>query len=371
MKTKKLTIGFVLALLGSFAHAQSGLDSIIVEKYYVADSADSYESTNAGAGALPIGSVTYRIYADLAPGYNFQALYGVNSPLHELKLITTTTFFNNEDRGTTNANGIPSAQLKNNTNALDSWFSVGAAATGQLGVLKSEDNGAANLISANTVLKNNSSAIGIPLTTQDGMMAGTTVSVTFVGLSIQLNVFDATSLAGSLFSTTNGSIAALGGVTGPTSSNRVLVGQFTTDGDFCYELNLQIGTPTGGFENYVAKNPSSSEFSVPSLMGCITAASSTTSIAKNTSEENEAFKIYPNPAKDLLTVEITSASKQNNVANGYAIYGVQGNEIIHNTLGTISEKQKENIDISSLKPGMYFVKITVDGVVTTKKIIKN
>ena len=114
MKTKNTLLSIGLALLGSCAFAQSGLDSIIVEKYYVADSTDSYASLNATAGILPIGSVTYRLYADLAPGYNFQALYGVNSPQHELRFSTTTSFFNNEDRGTTNANGIPSNQLKNN-----------------------------------------------------------------------------------------------------------------------------------------------------------------------------------------------------------------------------------------------------------------
>jgi len=365
---KKNILGLGLILLGGFAHAQTGLDSIIVEKYYIADSADSYVSTFATAGTLPIGSVTYRIFADLAPGYNFQALFGINTPLHELKFTTTTSFFNNEDRGSTNANGIPFAQLKNNTNALDSWFSVGATAAGQLGVLKSEDDGVANLIAANSILKNAPASIGIPLTSQDGMIAGTPLSVTFVNVNAQLSVFDATSLAGNSFSTTNGSVAALGGVVGPTASNRVLVGQFTTDGEFCYELNLQIGTPTGGVESYVAKNPSGSEISIPTLMGCLN-LSSTVNV-KDSKSTVQSFKVYPNPANDLLVLEIASSSNQS-TANSYAIYGVQGNEIMHNSLGLVSEKHIENIDLSSLKPGMYFIKITIDGVVSTKKIIKN
>src|SRR5882762_5170611 len=108
MKTKKLMLGFGLALLGgTLAHAQ-GLENVTVEKYYVSNAADATGSV----GALPAGSVTYRIYADLATGYKFQALYGVAT--HALKLTTTTTFFNNEDRGATTPNGISVVNTKKN-----------------------------------------------------------------------------------------------------------------------------------------------------------------------------------------------------------------------------------------------------------------
>jgi hypothetical protein len=35
-------------------------------------------------------------------------------------------------------------------------------------------------------------------------------------------------------------LAVLAGVAGPTSSNKVLIGQFTTDGVFTFALNIQI-----------------------------------------------------------------------------------------------------------------------------------
>jgi len=44
---------------------KKALEGIIVEKYYVATSADLKDTVG---GALPKGSVTYRIYADLKPG---------------------------------------------------------------------------------------------------------------------------------------------------------------------------------------------------------------------------------------------------------------------------------------------------------------
>ena len=162
---KKNILGLGLLLLGTFAHAQNGLDSVIVERFYISDANDAAGSTSASAGTLPIGSVTYRIYADMQPGYKFEALYGVTT--HELRLSTTTTFFNNEDRGAIVPNGITVNYTKNNTVMLDSWFSVGATAIGKVGVLKSEDTDG-TIGNTDALLVNNDPLAGIPLTTQDG-----------------------------------------------------------------------------------------------------------------------------------------------------------------------------------------------------------
>ena len=263
--TKKIFLGLGLSLLGTVTFAQNGLEKIIVEKYYISTKEDSVASADAFAGTLPVGSVTYRVYADMLPGYRFQALYG-NSD-HPLKIATTTSFFNNEDRGATTANGIASAQLKNNTVALDSWFSVGASAVGQFGVLKTEDDGAANLLNTSAILNNLDPALGIGLKTQDGNMAGKPEAVTLVGFTNELDVFDAISQSGNSLITNDAAISALSGATGPTAENRILLGQFTTDGVFTFELNIQIGTPTAGVsEKYVASNPIHGEFSIPTLI---------------------------------------------------------------------------------------------------------
>ena len=258
---KKITFILGLLTISTLTFAQKGLEKIIVEKYYISNTADSTGSV----GTLPTGSVTYRVYADMLPGYKFQALYG--NPDHALKINTTTSFFNNEDRGAKTANDILSTQLKNNTVALDSWLSVGASAKGQFGVLKTEDDGKANLLTLNTLLKNNAAAMGIPLTTQDGNEVGSPESVTLIGFSNELDIFDATSLAGNSLITNNAAISALNGATGPTAENRVLLGQFTTNGVFTFEFNIQIGTPTPGVsEKYVARNPQAGEFSISSLI---------------------------------------------------------------------------------------------------------
>ncbi len=262
MKKTILILGFLF--FGNFiVLSQNGLEKIIVEKFYVSNIDDSIGSI----GNLPVGSITYRIYADMLPGYNFQALYGVSgSNSHSLEVKTSTSFFNNEDFGAISPNGIKVNNLKKNTVLLDSWFSVGAAGSGKVGVLKTQDTDGA-IANNNGVLQNTDSIMGLPVYTHDGMIAGTPKGVTFVGFTNELDVFDMISQVGNDFKTINGSIASLGGSTGPNLENIVLIGQFTTEGIFSFKLNVQIGTPSGETEKYVAENPSADEKHISSLVG--------------------------------------------------------------------------------------------------------
>ena len=288
---KKITFIVGLVAFSTIVRSQTenGLEKIIVEKYYVSNAADAAGSK----GVLPVGSITYRVYADMLPGYRFQAMYGdVN---HTLKFGSTTSFFNNEERGQTNPDQILSTNLKNNTVALDSWFSVGAAANEQFGVLKTEDDGVENLlpINSNLMLKNTTPLMGLALNVQDGIITGTPETVSFVGLSqTDLAVFKATSQKGNSFSTNTGAISALNGAQGPTVGNRILLGQFTTDGDFSFELNIQIGTPTPGVsQNYVANNPTGNEISIPSLILVPNIAPSISVSAPSTANVGDVIKL--------------------------------------------------------------------------------
>ncbi len=261
---KKLLIALGMLISANMVNAQNGLESIIVEKYYVSNAADAAGST----GTLPAGSVTYRFYADMLPGYKFQVAYGTAD--HTLSLTTSTTFFNNEDRGAVNPT-YTKTQARANTVMLDSWLSVGAGCAANFGVLKSEDDGVLNVVNTNGILANNNASAGIPLTTQDGLLAGSPEAVTFVGQAAAqaANALDATSQAGSSFVLTNGAWSALAGATGPTGTNRILIAQLTTDGILTYNFNIQIGTPTGGVERYVTSNPTGAEIVIPSLQGTL------------------------------------------------------------------------------------------------------
>ncbi|MBK9800949.1 MAG: hypothetical protein IPP56_14900 [Bacteroidetes bacterium] len=250
---KKISI-LLLCILSSNAFAQNGLRKIEVETYYVSDSNDAAYSK----GKLPVGSVTYRVYVEMLPGYRFQAVYGI--PNHELKIATSTSFYNDDTYGASVPNVIPLRVVNSGLLLLDSWISVGAAAESSYGVLKSNDNGVNTLVNSSKVLQNNSKMAGISLAMQDGLVQGNPARVTAFGIDSALAMFGHGSTANS-FITTNGSWASLYGSIGPDSlhNNQVLIGQFTTDGVFSFEFNIQLGTPFGGVENYVARNPNGTE----------------------------------------------------------------------------------------------------------------
>ncbi|WP_026451680.1 T9SS type A sorting domain-containing protein [Aequorivita capsosiphonis] len=79
-------------------------------------------------------------------------------------------------------------------------------------------------------------------------------------------------------------------------------------------------------------------------------------------EENllEGFTFYPNPVRE--TLNIASENKVENIS----IYSLLGQEVMQ-----ISPEQKSpSINVSSLAPGVYVMKVKVDGQLGTYKIIK-
>ncbi len=262
MKTLKLVFILCLSVLGFIAQAQNGLENVYVERYYVTDAVDAANSTPA----IPVGSVTYRIYADMLPGYKFQTCFGI--PAHPMTMTTTTYFFNQSDFGGSFPT-FSSTNAKKNTVMLDSWLSAGGACGGFNGVPKSEDNGVGNFVNSNVpqLLQNNAAQAGIPLTTQDGMLAGTVPNAGSLGIDpAMLDLFGDGSANGNTFLVPDGSWYCLAGAPGPIpASNKVLIAQITTNGIFHFELNIQIGTPSGGTENYVYSNPTGVELTAPFL----------------------------------------------------------------------------------------------------------
>ena len=285
---KKLLFGLGLLLSASMVNAQNGLESIIVEKYYVSNGVDAAGSV----GTLPAGSVTYRFFVDMLPGYKFQAAYGAPAGNHVLTFSTTTSFFNNEDRGAVTPTWTKT-QARGNSVMLDSYLSAGAACSGNFGVLKSEDDGVATVVnnSSPQMLQNADASAGIPLTTQDGLLLGSPSAVTTIGQTdAQAGAsLDATSQAGGTFTLTDGAWSSLVGATGPTASNRVLIAQITTDGILTYALNIQIGTPTGGVERYVHTGATGSEITIPSLAGVLGAPNDLPTVSITSPTDGQGF----------------------------------------------------------------------------------
>jgi hypothetical protein len=75
-----------------------------------------------------------------------------------------------------------------------------------------------------------------------------------------------------------------------------------------------------------------------------------------------AGNIYPNPVEDLLNIDLFNIDTEANLA----IVDAMGRVVLNETLNTA----QNNIDISSLNEGVYFVKIAQDGKIMTRKVVK-
>lgn len=270
---------FVALFACSFAAAQAqGLQGIVVERYYQANAADVSDATAEGAVVpLTTGSVTYRVYVDMAAGYKFSQIYG--SPTHALTLSSTANFFNDPNWGVPlDPASVTTNNIRKNTGMIDSWFATGGAAAGKVGVPKIQDTDG-SIGNAQSILANNpGSCFGVPINApqgaRDGLVASSSLTypadeAQALGLGSALDVLDQT--AGNSITINNGAIAALGGIVGANSDNLVLIGQFTTTGNLSFALNVQlINTATGTAENYVASNPVGAELTNTSLTQTIT-----------------------------------------------------------------------------------------------------
>lgn len=222
----------------------SAVERIIVEKYHVATEADSKDTST---GHLAKGSVTYRIYVDLKPGYHLQAVYGV--PGHPMFLKTSTQFYN-DNSGGFSGDQIWDERLGQGNIALDSWVTIGVASRQRFGVPLADDPDS-SIIRKNGFEK------------ADGLMrAGNVQKLLYYGTD--LSVFGNDQHA-SMFDTQNASWGVVGGGKGPTKDNKILIAQLTTNGKLTFELNLQVGTPAGGAVQFVAKDPVKNEVRLKQL----------------------------------------------------------------------------------------------------------
>ncbi len=372
---KKITLFFALMAAVSFSKAQ-GLDGIIVEKYYLSDAADAANATNNGAASpLNVGSVTYRVFVDMAPGYKFVQMFGnqdaLGNVLHPLIFKTTTNFYNDPNNGQIFPQSNSLNNTKKNTTLIDSWLSVGGVCAAKMGVPKNEDTDG-SIGNTQGILANNAGGAYAPPINgsgaQDGLATGSPLTPNALGLGNSTDVFDQT--PGGTFSVTNGAIAGLGGVVGTTTTNAVLIGQFTTDGVFSFSLNVQISnTVTNVAEVYVPSNPSASETAVPAL-GYSSAGTGTATGLQviNATGDQTLLSVYPNPTKGMFT--ISAINVKENAANAYSVYDATGKLVLSKSFEKASGNIAESIDMTGFYSGLYFVNINLNGTVSTRKVVK-
>lgn len=368
MKKSLLPISF-LVLSGFFTKltAQVGLEGIVVEKFYISNAADSIDAANNGAVyPLYVGSTTYRVYANLLPGYKVIQMFG--NAAHPLMIETSTAFYNDPNFGFKVYQGTSVNNTKKNTTLIDSYVTVGGVANGLVGVLKSEDTDG-SIGNLQGILANTDTQMGLPITganAQDGLMPGMPIIPNVLGITNELDIFDQT--AGASFSTTNGAIAALGGMDGATASNHVLLGQFTTNGDFSFKLNLQILTPTAGVsETYVADSPAGSELTDTTLIYHSSPNGSGVGLQEIAIEGalTMDYNLYPNPTGETFTIHQSGNMTQSNY--DYIVTDLSGKTVSSGH----SNSQITKVDATALQTGIYLVTMSQDGLVSTIKLIKN
>jgi hypothetical protein len=446
MKPGKIIL-LLIALIQPVLNVCAQIDSVFVEKYYISD---TYDSTNITGGKLVAGSVTYRVYIDLAEGSKLYRLYGDDN--HEVAFNSTDIFFNNNEYGKTFGKEIRSDMLDNNTAALDSWITLGVASDTQFGVIKEEDPDGSTVGGINNdggsafipggLLVNADPEAGIPLTASDGLV--TASAGTFPSSWITtLNGEELTSetdytifgnlIPGNSFSSNDFSIFCYG-ISGPTVNNRVLLAQLTTRGELSFKLNVEIEEQSGSSKkrvSYVAENPINGEktnrFLIypaapppPVVCGCndpdylefkddldciapdscktVVVFGCTDPMACNFDSDanfnvpslccypgkcngrdisvvcpdikgNElAFSLYPNPAKDIVTIDI---SKGNQKEVHCIIYDSNGTILFSESLGGVPDQFSHQISVSGLFNGLFFLRLSGEDRSVTKAFIKN
>jgi hypothetical protein len=230
-------------------HADStALEGVIVEVYHKATNEDCADTLG---GKLPAGSITYRIYIDLKPEYSLQVVYG--SSVHELRIATTSTFYNNTYCGALVGYNVNYAKLNTGNYSLDSWITLNSASNHHAGILLVDD-------------KDGSVLWKKGFEKADGFTEGNLP--VFKPFNIDLNFFNWIKDP-SVFTVHNGGWAALSGThsgtKGPTPDNRILIAQLTTTGELSFQLNIQVGAPSGEAIQFVAKNPEGNEIKGPGL----------------------------------------------------------------------------------------------------------
>ncbi|MFM1771283.1 MAG: hypothetical protein RLZZ71_425 [Bacteroidota bacterium] len=359
----KKSLVLIASLMSSYmAFSQIGLEGIVVEKYYISDAADSIDASDNGAMyPLHVGSVTYRVYANLLPGYKVIQLFG--SPQHTMNVNTTTAFYNDPNYGFKVYQGTSVNNTKKNTTLIDSYFTIGGVANGLCGVLKTEDTDG-TIGNNQGILASTDALAGLPITGidgVDGLMPGTPILPNVLGITTELDIFDQS--VGNDFTTNGAAIAALGGMEGVTPSNHVLLGQFTTDGVFSFRLNLQLSTPVAGESQiFVPDSAQAGELVDTTLI--YTSLPPVIDLVESTGVvSNVEFSAYPNPCENELTL-IQSNNQVDKITMN--IFDVTGRVV----LNEVYWSTKKTIDTSNLPNGFYTVQLERKGQVHSLKFVK-
>lgn len=251
MKAFQYIFLLLIALVTSTS-VWSQLNRVSVETYYISDANDATDTTGGG---IAVGTTTYRVYLHLEPNTRLTKIFG--SQKRPLKFQSTQPFFNNRD-GQTFGKDFLRARYGENTIALDTWLTIDQTSKKQgknalVGVQKSKDNNGSVIGGTNNdggseeiatgLLTNAIAAIGIPLTQADGMDTSSFVPTGWTDSGIK-NALSGEDLSIFGYDTTQFECTNCQVQVNPfkkeMGENTVLIGQFSTKGEWSFELNLEL-----------------------------------------------------------------------------------------------------------------------------------
>lgn len=411
-----LSIAFCLVNIMNGLHAQ--VENLIVETYYVADSNDAKDTTGGG---IQQDAVTYRIYVDLAEDLSLKTIFGNNfQPLiiqSTSKFFNNADrgeLFGQEIRKSRlDENTVALDTWLTLGFATGTEMGVLKVNDTDGSIVGGENNDGGSAEIEGGLLVNADPEMGIPLTTADGLMANNGQNTNYFALGISdTSIFGDTTKT--IFYSENATYVSNEGIKGLDSENIILLAQLTTSGEISFNLNLEVADISGKSIKYVSRNENlkTDEFFSPLLsypppagctdpwfvefnpaaveddgscqdsivLGCMdmTACNYDPEANFNIQElccygpqncDNRdisivcpdykksgslEFDLYPNPAGTFLNLSLSSQSEEDAVVYIFDSFGTQW---IQKNLGNIRFTYDHQIDLNSLKPGMYMIRV--------------
>lgn len=361
------------------------LEGVIVEKYYVAGEGDSDVD-------LPVGATTWRVFADLKPGYKVQ--FGIGLLEHPLVFDAGDGVFFNSSSGVKFGSDFLPLLLNFGNVPLDSYLALRGGTTGHAAVPKSMDSDGSLYSGANGFITNNDPTAGIPLLESDGFIPSTAPSISEIsGNNDQLGpYFGIANSPNGLFTGSNTSWGILSLAEGVLDENILYLGQFTTTTcQFSFQINITVIVPADlVMDNknvivFTATTDPSDEMlsNLPGQGGLPGesdpryfvqkdflnyASTIDCSVSVNDKELPEnSWTLMPNPTKGQFKIRVNEDFRD----LSYSIYSVDGKVLEKIRIGAADSQSTLEIDASNLSNGIYFVELNSAGFSSTKRLIVN
>ncbi|MEC4004160.1 T9SS-dependent M36 family metallopeptidase [Flavobacterium sp. SUN052] len=129
-------------------------------------------------------------------------------------------------------------------------------------------------------------------------------------------------------------------------------------------VNATSGDNSGNAYNTPAITDQVEDFTEPTI-GTTPATGSNCVLSVNYFQNNELFRVYPNPTKDLLNIRI------NNYVGKVNIQVIDINGRIVSEYKNEDFNIEKSLNLNSLQSGMYVLKVSGDSLNFTQKIVKN